>query len=217
MAIVPFTFVPKNLREWSTWLQIAKVTPDEGTVTHEMMVGSDALSVVGRSENSHGVVADIAAGSNGQYLGRRADVLGFYALQETDIPSEIARDTEVTAAIDAALTDDTFTGTLTGCTTSPTGSLYYSLAGTVVTLYIPQIGATSNATTATVTGAPAAIFPARVQRVPCIVKENGTVQMGLCEVGTDGVLTLYSTVAAAAFTNSGAKGIELQTITYSLA
>jgi hypothetical protein len=54
----------------------------------------------------------------------------------------------------------TFTITLTGFTANPTGTAVYSVTNNVVTLFIPALTATSNATTMTATGLPAAIQPA---------------------------------------------------------
>lgn len=228
MPIKAFNRIPSNLREWSNWLNATSVTPDVDSVTHEMLEPSAALSVLGQPTATAGSVSDIAASGNGQYLGRRSDVVGFFALQDTDIPSTIARDTEVATAVSdhVAAADPhtqyaqegsgTFTGTLTGCTTSPTGTLRYTVSGAIVTLYIPAISATSNTTAATVTGAPAAIFPARAQRVMAPIQDNTAKAAGLIQVETDGTLTLYPTVAAGSFTAGGTKGVELITVTYSL-
>lgn len=57
----------------------------------------------------------------------------------------------------------TFTGTLTGCTATPTVTVRYAIAGSVATVAVPGFATTactSNATTMTITGAPAAIRPA---------------------------------------------------------
>lgn len=228
MAIRPFTFVPRNLREWSNYLNQASVTADADSVTHEQIEPSAALSVLGRASGSTGSIADIAASGDGQFLGRRSGVLGFVALQDSDIPATIARDTEVDAAVTAhvAAADPhtqyaqegtgTFTGTLTGCTTSPTGTLRYTKAGNVVVLYIPAISATSDTTAMTVTGGPAAIQPVRAQRVQVPVQDNTAVVAGLVQVETSGTLTFYATVGGGAFTSSGTKGTELITISYSL-
>lgn len=227
MPIKPFTRIPRDIIEWSRYLQTVDVTPTDGTVTHEMLEDSAALSVLGTS-GSAGAVGDISASANGQYLGRRADALGFFALQDSDIPSTIARDTEVTQAVadHVAAADPhtqyaqeatgTFTGTLTGCTTSPTATFRYTKAGNVVVLYMPALSATSNTTAMTVTGGPAAIQPTRAQRVVVPVQDNSAVVAGMVQVETSGTLTFYASVAAASFTGSGTKGVELQTIAYSL-
>mgnify|MGYP001612676758 CR=1 FL=1 len=58
--------------------------------------------------------------------------------------------------------EGTFTGTLTGCTTSPTATLRYVKVGSLVTLFIPSAGdglsGTSDATSMTITGMPSGIF-----------------------------------------------------------
>lgn len=74
-----------------------------------------AVSVLGRSANSTGAPAEIAAASNGHYLRRIADAVGFGAIADSDLPSTIARDSEVTAAISALnLSSGTYTPTVTG-------------------------------------------------------------------------------------------------------
>ncbi len=101
-----------------------------------------------------------------------------------------------------------YTGTLTGCTTSPTGTILFTTNGAVVTGFWPAAGfsGTSNATGKTITGMPAAIRPARAQLFYIGVIDNGTTQVvGTALIGTDGVITLAPTVAASAssWTNSG--------------
>src|SRR5690349_5097660 len=109
-----------------------------------------------------------------------------------------------------------FTGTLTGCTTSPTGTITYNKIGRMVYLSIPQIGATSNATSATITGMPGGITPLRAQVHIGIAKDNGTVVVAVITIGTNGVITLKNGITSANFTSSGAKGIEAQVIAYPL-
>lgn len=110
----------------------------------------------------------------------------------------------------------TFTGTLTGLTTTPTGSVKYTRNGEIVTLSIPQISGTSNSTAATITGMPTSLAPTTAKRCLVRVQDNGTAALGLAEVGTGGVITLYLGATAAVFTGSGTKSIEACTITYSL-
>lgn len=107
--------------------------------------------------------------------------------------------------------------TLTGCTTSPTGLARGVRQGKQATLYIPLITGTSNATTMTLTGLPADLTPARVQRVPFIVQDAsaGTVT-GTALVEPSGVITLQADPGGGAFSNTGTKGVLAQTITYSL-
>ncbi len=99
MGIRPFTFIPSNVVEWGRFLRDAFVTTDPGTVTDESFAPRSGLSVIGRSANTSGQPADINASSNGQFMGRRGDAVGFFGINDSDLPATIARDSEVTAAI----------------------------------------------------------------------------------------------------------------------
>lgn len=97
-----------------------------------------AVSVLGRSDNSTGSPAEIAAASNGQFLRRSGDALGFGAIADGDLPSSIARDSEVTSAISALnLASGTYTPTITGVTNVDATTAYscqYMRVGTTVTV-----------------------------------------------------------------------------------
>lgn len=114
----------------------------------------------------------------------------------------------------------TFTATLTGMTGSVTGTAAYSINSNVVTLFLPIMTGTSNTTAMTATGAPAAIFPTTAHLgFPCVMEDNTTVSggAGRADVGTNGVVTFYTNLAAGGFTNSGTKGLPTgMTITYNL-
>lgn len=111
----------------------------------------------------------------------------------------------------------TQTGTLTGCTTSPTGSVICSRNGRIVTVYVPAIAGTSNTTAATITGAiPSSMYPARSQNCITSVVNNTVTAAGLAQVGTGGTITLFPTVAGGSFTAAGSKGVDPGTFTYSL-
>lgn len=71
------------------------------SVTDEILRHSQGNSVIGRSIGSAGTPTDIQAGADGHFLRRAGGVTGFGLIEDTDIPSTIARDTEVTAAIAA--------------------------------------------------------------------------------------------------------------------
>lgn len=106
MALSPvFKYVPQNVVEWARFFR--DVTNQDGTVTDSQLRDSVGLSVIGRSVSTTGSPADITASANDQFLRRRSDVVGFGSILDSDIPSTIARDTEVTAAITAheALSD----------------------------------------------------------------------------------------------------------------
>jgi len=109
-----------------------------------------------------------------------------------------------------------YTGTLTGCTTSPTVEVEYERQGDDVKLTIPSdLTATSNANTCTITGAPTDIQPGGVRDMVGIVTDNGTAQIDGIDmtVGTiRGELGLSST----GFTTSGTKGFPRQTLSYKI-
>ncbi len=96
---------------WDRYFRGVEVTPDDGSITTDKIVdgavtndklrNSAAYSVIGRAESSAGSPADISASADRQVLVRRASGLTFEAIQDADIPSSIARDTEVSAAITA--------------------------------------------------------------------------------------------------------------------
>lgn len=112
--------------------------------------------------------------------------------------------------------EGSFTATLTGCTTSPTGTVTYRRNGDQVTLKIPSISATSNTTAATLTGLPASLTPATDVYLYCNVTDSGASFQGTVKVGTDGTLTLYKGVIGTAFTNSGVKGVQATGLAYDL-
>lgn len=106
-----------------------------------------------------------------------------------------------------------FTGTLTGCTTSPTGAIRFSVSEDVVTLVIPAISGTSNTTAATLTGMPSNIWPDAAQACIGVATDSGTDKVSKLSIGTDGVITLYNALSAT-FTNSGTKGVGACVVSY---
>lgn len=212
-----------------------------GAVLNEKLRDSAGNSVIGRSGAVGGDPADIAL-PEGTFLGTRGSITGAYSLLDADIPGSIARDSEVAAAVsaheaapdphpqyatDVALTTaltgyasiettGTYTGAYTGTTTDPAPVIRWSKVGKLVAIYLGQSSATSNTAAFTITGAPAAIRPARAQSMVCILRDNDTPAFGRATMGTDGTLTFGLGAASGTFTASGAKGAELQTLTYSL-
>jgi hypothetical protein len=71
-------------------------------VTNEKLRDSNALTVIGRATNTDGTPSDIALDADGKFLVRRSNQLTGDTIQDADIPSSIARDTEVTTAANAA-------------------------------------------------------------------------------------------------------------------
>jgi hypothetical protein len=114
-------------------------------------------------------------------------------------------------------TTGSFTATLTGCTTSPTGTISYVKIGKHVTLNMQaSISGTSNTTAATLTGLPAAVTPVTRQLIPIRIIDNGVIAWGLAKINTDNTITLYADAAESAFTNSGTKAAAATTLVYSL-
>lgn len=109
-----------------------------------------------------------------------------------------------------------YTATATGMTTSPIGTVKYSVVGNTVTLDIPNISGTSNSTSFTLTGGPTDIRPAVDKDVLIRVVDNGSGLTGFARVKTTGVIELYSSVSGAGFTASGTKQIHINSISYTL-
>lgn len=106
-----------------------------------------------------------------------------------------------------------FTGTLTGCTTSPTATFNYSVNGDCVDLRLPAAGlsGTSNSTACTVTGLPSAISPAgNVYGMIPFLQDNSAAISGQCSIAANGTtLVLYKNNSTSGFTSSGSKGIDV--------
>lgn len=118
-----------------------------------------------------------------------------------------------------------FTGTLTGCSTSPTETFNYSVFGKTVTVSLEvDLLATSNANTCTVTGFPSAIRPATASFTTFILTQDngGTPLVSRGRVETDGTLTLTDGIrlnfpaSATDFTTSGQKGLVACSFSYTL-
>jgi len=111
----------------------------------------------------------------------------------------------------------TYTATLTGCTTAPTVTAKYTKVGNSVVLYVPQLTATSNATTKSITGAPAAIQPAAQQIFVGVGRDNGGSYAGVeIVLETTGVINLYFNFENA-WTGSGTFVIRQFSIAFQLA
>lgn len=120
-------------------------------------------------------------------------------------------------AHEVAMETGTFTATLTGCTSSPTGDIRYTRNGNLVTLRIPQIAATSNTTAATLTGTlPTHLRPQEEQTLLTRVVDNTVVGTGLLVIAADGSMTLLPSPNGGNFTAAGTKGVYPCTVTYTL-
>lgn len=108
-----------------------------------------------------------------------------------------------------------FTGTLTGCTTSPTASISYTIQGRTVTLNLAALTATSNSTAATITGLPAVLWPLTDRTVLAFVSDNGVKKVSPVTISTTGVIALTNN--GDVFTDAGTKGVQSPcTVTYEI-
>ena len=102
-----------------------------------------------------------------------------------------------------------FTITLTGYASGPTGTVNYRISGNVVYIWIATgINGTSNATTLTGTGIPAVITPITSKKQPCYLEDNTVSTGGWVNTGTSSTWTfgLGFANATSGFTSSGTKG-----------
>lgn len=120
------------------------------------------------------------------------------------------------AAFTADYDEGTFTATLTGCTTSPTGTAYYVRNAKQVTISIPQITGTSNSALSGLSGLPAALYPAREQLMFGAFFDAGAESSGVIRVQTSGAINFYPTKFGDSFVTSGTKGNRTLTMSYAL-
>lgn len=113
----------------------------------------------------------------------------------------------------------TFTASLTGCTTTPTGLSTYNIVNGVVTVNYPPLTGFSSTTACTITGQPAAIQPATAHNgLFAVTQDNSALATAArADVGTNGNVTLFVSGNSATFTNTNVKGIIAGlTLTYNL-
>lgn len=113
--------------------------------------------------------------------------------------------------------EGSFTGTLTGYATPPTGTINYRIfanaagTGKICTLYAAAaITGTSNATAMTMTGLPAACTPSVAARLPTIVTDAGVNNSGMGEIAASGTTLIFlmaAPLSTTGFTGSGTKGL----------
>lgn len=111
-----------------------------------------------------------------------------------------------------------FTGTLTGMSGATTGTIYWYRVGQQITLYSKgNILGTSNASTLTMTGVPAALQCTSEKRIPCHLTNNSGQHWGVGLLGAaSDTITFYlgwvglelapSSVNITGFHTSGSKG-----------
>jgi len=105
----------------------------------------------------------------------------------------------------------TFTVTGTGFVANPTGTARYIKIGNIVVVFIPQLTGTSNTTTFTLTGIPAAIQASRtIGNFPIRYTDNSVASTtpGLLVIPSGGTWNLYTNWNAAGWTASNTKTLE---------
>lgn len=113
----------------------------------------------------------------------------------------------------------TVTLTGTGFTANPTVSAKYKMVNGQVFLYIPQggISGTSNATTFTITGLPAAIRPTSTHILSAIqMQDAGGTVLGSASINAVGSITFGKGLLGGAWTASGAKALYSTEFSWSL-
>jgi len=106
--------------------------------------------------------------------------------------------------------EGSYTGTLTGGTTSPTDTLSYVRVGNMVTVNIPQpttFTVSSNSTAMTITGGPIPMRPSTQRVCFARVRDNGVWLAGFVLIETNGTLSFYKDGALGVFTASGTKSV----------
>jgi hypothetical protein len=109
-----------------------------------------------------------------------------------------------------------YVGTLTGCTTSPTGTIECRRTGDQVTIDWPTIAGTSNGVAATITGTmPVAFRPSSTRTILGVTQNNGgAFAIAYLQIDSSGTITLFSSLASSVFANVNAKALGLGSGTY---
>jgi hypothetical protein len=109
-----------------------------------------------------------------------------------------------------------YTLALTGCTAGVDATVDWVSHGSAVTLSISaDATGTSNTTAMTGTGTPQALWPASARSFQAACVDNGVGAMARAAIAAaTGVITFSKNLDAAAFTNSGTKGLRQSTMTY---
>lgn len=102
---------PTDQRSWDQWARAVPVTPDpdsvgtielkDAQVTYAKIQDVQPASVIGNLQASTQRPGPITAAADNRFLARRAGLLIFDLLTDTDIPGTIARGSAITAAIAA--------------------------------------------------------------------------------------------------------------------
>ena len=198
------------------------ITNSAGGISIAAAAGSPGGSTTQVQYNNAGAFGGISGVTTDGTRMTASTTIGVGAATPSTSGSGISFPATQSASTDANTLDDyregSFTGTLTGCTTSPTGTIYYVKNGNTITLAINSaLTATSNSVAMTITGVPAVLRPAVANViVVSLVQDVSSNSVSVGVVGTTGTMTFYKTADGGNFTTSGTKGWPSQNITYAL-
>ena len=116
-------------------------------------------------------------------------------------------------------TPGTFTVTATGFSgTAPSGTARSVIIGKQVTVHLPNLSGTSNATTFTLTGIPLALNPVENFFMAAFIQDNSRYFPGGLAIEAGGIWRVFGPVGAGVFdwTASGVKGLPGAVVTYML-
>lgn len=118
----------------------------------------------------------------------------------------------------AAIETGSFVLTTTGLNPNITVTVQYARSGSIVVLFIPNVSGTSNATTFTLTGVPAALRPLTNQGLQnnIFVDNTSSVAIGAAQVLTTGVIDFRFALTGAGWTASGTKATSAMNLVYLL-
>lgn len=134
---------------------------------------------------------------------------------DDNIPGQIPA--EALPSSTGTIVESSFTGTLTGYATPPTGTVKYRIianaagTGKICRLYIEaSISGTSNADTMTMTGLPAACTPSVAARGVCQLADNSGSVVGEWQIAAAGTTITFACdtpFSVTGFTTSNTKGL----------
>ena len=204
-----------------------KVTGDKGACDTKVSLGGASAGSSGLGGSTQycdiyldiagtGGTADLAAvDSGGNSLAESRLVCT--PVTATSIPSDFYTLAKINSLSLIGDTCGSYTGTTTGLNPEVPFPVLWAKHDRMVTLYIGAYTGTSNQTYFTITGAPATIRPSAAREMLVRVQDNtGTYAVGVASMGTDGVITLSSTVGGGTWTAGGTKSIAAQSVSYIL-
>ena len=114
-------------------------------------------------------------------------------------------------------TNYSYTGTVTGLTTTVTGTVTYTRVGDMVTMNLFSGGlGLSNSTTMTITGGTVNMRPATEKWVLMGIADNTTLGLGVAIIQPSGVIDFRKDVSGTPFTASGTKAFSQTSFSYTL-